>query len=170
MTNKLNVQQPLSAKTAIPTTKPKPKGSTGTDKQVCRFFQKPDGCTNGDNCQYAHPRTNGKCLRCGSESHTLQACADPRQQQSSRSISVKPTLKKTYAKPEGRAADAQGSNACLRHVRYLTYLFPLADAPPSVAHTSTSTHRRRHTHTHTQKQQKDPPTHSRTATAEHPHT
>ena len=37
-------QQPLSAKTAIPTTKPKPKGSTETDKPVCRFFLKPDGC------------------------------------------------------------------------------------------------------------------------------
>ena len=66
-------QQPLSAKTAIPTTKPKCRGPSETDKPVCRFFLKPDGCKNGDNCQYAHPRTNGKCLRCGSESHNLQA-------------------------------------------------------------------------------------------------
>ena len=44
-------QQPLSAKTAIPTTKPKPKGATETDKPVCRFFLKPDGCKNGDTCQ-----------------------------------------------------------------------------------------------------------------------
>ena len=103
-------QQPLSAKTAIPTTKPKPKSSPATDKPVCRFFLKPDGCKNGDNCQYAHPRTNGKCLRCGSESHNLQACARPRRQQSSRSDSVKPASKKTYAKPKGKAADTQGSN------------------------------------------------------------
>ena len=79
-------QQPLSAKTAIPTTKPKPKSAPVSDKPVCRFFLKPDGCKNGDNCQYAHPRTNGKCLRCGSESHNLQACTRPRRQQSSRSI------------------------------------------------------------------------------------
>ena len=63
--------QPLSAKTAIPTTKPKPKSAPASDKPICRFFLKPDGCKNGDNCQYAHPCTNGKCLRCGSESHNL---------------------------------------------------------------------------------------------------
>ena len=103
-------RQPLSAKTAIPTTKPKHKSSTETDKPVCRLFQKPDGCKNGDNCQYAHPPTNGKCLRCGSESHNLQACTHRCRQQSSRSSSVKPAPKKTYAKTKGRAADAQGSN------------------------------------------------------------
>ena len=104
-------QQPLSAKTAtILTTKSKPMGPPETDKPVCRFFLKPDRCENGDNCQYAHPRTNGKCLRCGSESHNLQACTRPRRQQSSRSNSVKPAPKKTYAKSKGRAADAQESN------------------------------------------------------------
>ena len=77
---------------------------------MCRFVLKPDGCKNGDNCQYAHPRTNEKCLRCGSESHNLQACTRPSRQQSSRSSSVKPAPKKTYAKPKGRAADTQGSN------------------------------------------------------------
>ena len=53
---------------------------------------------------------HGKCLRCGSESHNLQACTRPRRQQSSRSDSVKPASKKTYAKPKGKAADTQGSN------------------------------------------------------------
>ena len=105
LTNKSNVQQPLSAKTATPTTKPKPKSSPATDKPVCRFFLKPDGCKNGDNCQYAHPRTNGKCLWCGSDSRNLQACTRPRRQQSSRSDSVKPASKKTHAKPKGKAAD-----------------------------------------------------------------
>ena len=83
-----------------------------SDKPACRFFLKPDGCKNGDSCQYAHLRTNGnfrKCLRCGSESHNLQACARPRRQQSSPSDSVKPASKKTYAKPKGKAADTQGS-------------------------------------------------------------
>ena len=63
-------QQPLSAKTAVPITKSKPKPTTETEKSVCLFFPKPDGCKNGDNCQYSHPRTNGKCLRCVSEAHT----------------------------------------------------------------------------------------------------
>ena len=100
-------QQPLSAKTAIPSTKPKPKSAPASDKPVCRFFLKPDGCKNGHNCQYDHPRTNGKCLRCGSESHNLQVCARPRRQQSSRSESGKPASKKTYVKPKGKAADNQ---------------------------------------------------------------
>ena len=98
-------QQPLSAKTAIPATKPKPKSAPTSDKPVCRFFLKPHGRKNGDNCQYAHPRANGKCLRCGCESHNLQACARPHRQQSSRSESVKPASRKTYAKPKGKAAD-----------------------------------------------------------------
>ena len=103
-------QQPLSAKTAIPTTKPNPKSASASDKPACSFFLKPDGCKNGDNCQYAHPRTNGKCLRCGSETRNLQACSTrPRRQQSSRSESVKTASKKTYAKPKGKAADHQGS-------------------------------------------------------------
>ena len=35
-------QEPLSAKTAVPTAKPKPKNAPETDKPVCRFFLKPD--------------------------------------------------------------------------------------------------------------------------------
>ena len=67
-------QQPLSAKTAKPTTKSKPKGAADTEtKPVCRFFLKLDGCKKRDTCQYAHPRMNGKCLRCGSESRNFQA-------------------------------------------------------------------------------------------------
>ena len=43
-------------------------------------------------CQYARPRTNGKCLRCGSEAHSLQDCARPCQQQSSRSLTCQSGL------------------------------------------------------------------------------
>ena len=82
-----------------------------TDKPVCRFFLKPDGCWSGDHCQCSHPRTNGKCLRCGSESHNLQACTCPRRQQSSRASSAKPVLRKEYPKPKGKTANAQSSNA-----------------------------------------------------------
>ena len=64
----------------------------------------------GDNGQYAHPGINGKCLRCGSESHNLQACTCPRRQQSSRSSSAKAAPKKTHAKPKGKTADAKVSN------------------------------------------------------------
>ena len=64
--------QPAITKTVSPTTKSKSHMTTQTDKPVCRFFLKPDGCENGDNCQYSHPRTNGKRLRYGSESHSLR--------------------------------------------------------------------------------------------------
>ena len=60
-------QQPAPAKTVAPTTKSKSKPVPTSDKPVCRLFLKPDGRKNGDACQYAHPCTNGKCLRCGSE-------------------------------------------------------------------------------------------------------
>ena len=49
--------------------------------------------------QCAHPRTNGKCLQCGSESHNLQACARPRRQQSSRSSSAKPAHESPMPSP-----------------------------------------------------------------------
>ena len=70
-------KQTLSAKAARPTTKPKPKGATETDKPVCRFFLKPDhhpdGCKNGDTCQYSHPNQR-EVSTSGSDSHNLQAC------------------------------------------------------------------------------------------------
>ena len=31
----------------------------------------------GDECKYKHPRTNGKCLRCGAEGHSLSSCTRP---------------------------------------------------------------------------------------------
>ena len=99
-------QQPLSAKTAIPTTKSKPKPAAETNKPVFRFFLKPDGRRNGDNC-HVHILAPMECLRCGSEAHNLPACTRPRRQQSSRSSSAKPAPKKTYAKPKGKTADAQ---------------------------------------------------------------
>ena len=65
----LTILRAGESKTAAPTTKSKTKPVTTTDARVCRFFFKPEGRENGDECQYAHPRTNAKCLRCGSESH-----------------------------------------------------------------------------------------------------
>ena len=97
-----------SAKTVAPTTQSKPKPVSTTDKPIRRFFLKPDGSNNGDTCQHAHPRTNGKCLLCGSEAHNLQECTCPRRQQSSWSNS-KPAFKKDCSKP--KTPEAQSSKA-----------------------------------------------------------
>ena len=96
-------QQPLSAKTAIPTTKSKPKGNARTD---------PDGCKNGENCQYAlHIPVPMGSVCAVAQSRTISRLVPvPRRQQSSRSSSAKPAPKKTYAKPKGKAVDAQTSN------------------------------------------------------------
>ena len=108
-------QQPLSAKTAVQTTKSKPGPMNKTDKPVCRFFLNPDGCKNGDNCQYSHPRTNGKRLRCGSESHSLQACT---RQQSSRTSSAKPAPRRTTPSLKGRRPmHSRLKQQCLRTSR-----------------------------------------------------
>ena len=64
---------PAVAKTAAPTAKSKAKPVTNMDPRVCKFFLKPERCKNGDDCQYAHPRTNSKCLRCGSETRVAQS-------------------------------------------------------------------------------------------------
>ena len=74
---------------------------------MCRFFLKPDGCKNGDSCQYTNPHTNGKCLHCGSEAHSLQDCARPRrrgrQQKHNRPrLRAHPTRIKGKESPKGR--------------------------------------------------------------------
>ena len=102
-------QQPLSAKTATPTTKTKPRSTATTDKPICRFFLQPDGCKNADNCQYALPRTNGKSLRCGSESHNLQACTCPVLADNSLLAPAVLSQPQPFAKRKGKAADAQSS-------------------------------------------------------------
>ena len=44
---------------------------------MCKFFLTTDGCKFGDECKYQHPRTNGKCLRCGADGHSLSSCTRP---------------------------------------------------------------------------------------------
>ena len=96
-------QQPLSAKTAIPTTKPKPKGyrrdgqaslSLLSQTRWMQEWGQLPVCTShalmGSVCDVAPSRTS------------LQACTRPRRQQSSRSSSAKPAPKKAYAKPKGK--------------------------------------------------------------------
>ena len=44
---------------------------------MCKFFLTAEGCKFGDECRYKHPRTTGKCLRCGAEGHSLSTCTRP---------------------------------------------------------------------------------------------
>ena len=61
----------VSANTVTPT---KGKSKPAMETVVCKFFLTADGCKFGDDCKYRHPRTNGKCLRCGAEGHSLSSC------------------------------------------------------------------------------------------------
>ena len=49
-----------------------------------------------------NPRTNGKCLRCGSEVHCLQECTRPGRQRPSRSGKAKHEPKKEHAKSKSK--------------------------------------------------------------------
>ena len=47
------------------------------ESAVCKLFLTAEGCKFGDERKYKHPRTNGKCLRCGAEGHSLSSCTRP---------------------------------------------------------------------------------------------
>ena len=64
----------VTANTGTPA---KGRGKPAMESKVCKFFLTADGCKFGDDCHYKHPRTNGKCLRCGAEGHTLSSCTRP---------------------------------------------------------------------------------------------
>ena len=64
----------VTANTGIPT---KGKSKPAMESAVCKFFLTADGCKFGDECKFKHPRTNGKCLRCGAEGHSLSSCTRP---------------------------------------------------------------------------------------------
>ena len=64
----------VTANTVVPT-KSKPKSAM--DTAVCKFFLTAEGCKFGDECRYKHPRTTGKCLRCGADGHSLSTCTRP---------------------------------------------------------------------------------------------
>ena len=99
-------QQPLSAKTAIPTTKPKPKGST--QRQINQFvvsFSNQMDARMEIHASMHTPAPMGSVCAVALESRNLQACTRPRRQQSSRSSSAKPAPKRgTYAKPKGQSS------------------------------------------------------------------
>ena len=55
----------------------KGRSTPAMESAVCKFFLTAEGCKFGDECKYKHPRTNGKCLRCGAEGHSLSTCTRP---------------------------------------------------------------------------------------------
>ena len=58
----------VTANTVTPT---KGRTTPAMEPAVCKFFLTAEGCKFGDECRYKHPRTTGKCLRCGAEGHSL---------------------------------------------------------------------------------------------------
>ena len=64
----------VAANTVTPT---KGKSTPAMESAVCKFFLTAEGCKFGDECKYKHPRTNGKCLRCAAEGHSLSSCTRP---------------------------------------------------------------------------------------------
>ena len=64
----------VAANTVTPT---KGRSTPAMESAVCKFFLTAEGCKFGDECKYKHPRTNGKCLRCGAEGHSLSSCTRP---------------------------------------------------------------------------------------------
>ena len=64
----------VAANTVTPT---KGRSTPAMESAVCKFFLTAEGCKFGDKCKYKHPRTNGKCLRCGAEGHSLSSCTRP---------------------------------------------------------------------------------------------
>ena len=89
----------VSANTVTPT---KGKSKPAMETAVCKFFLAADGCKFGDDCKYKHPRTNGKCLRCGAEGHSLSSCTRPSKKKSE-------TQSKQSTKGKGRSSSTSTS-------------------------------------------------------------
>ena len=64
----------VAANTVTPT---KGRNTPAMEPAVCKFFHTAEGCKFGDERKYKHPRTNGKCLRCGADGHSLSSCTRP---------------------------------------------------------------------------------------------
>ena len=64
----------VAANTVTPT---RGRTTPAMETAVCKFYLTTEGCKFGDECRYKHPRTTGKCLRCGAEGHSLSTCTRP---------------------------------------------------------------------------------------------
>ena len=74
----VQVERASRAVVAANTVTPRKGRSTpAMESAVCKLFLTAEGCKFGDECKYKHPRTNGKCLRCGAEGHSLSSCTRP---------------------------------------------------------------------------------------------
>ena len=73
----------VAANTVTPN---KGRSTPAMESAVCKFFLPAEGCKFGDECKYKHPRTNGKCLRCGAEGHSLSSCTRPSSDQVWKSV------------------------------------------------------------------------------------
>ena len=74
----VQVERPSRAVVAANRVAPtKGKSTPAMEPAVCKFFLTAEGCKFGNECKYKHPRTNGKCLRCGAEGHSLSSCTRP---------------------------------------------------------------------------------------------
>ena len=82
--------------TANTVTPAKGRGKPAMESEVSKFFITADGCKFGDDCHYKHPRTTGKCLRCGAEGHSFSSCTRP-------SKSKSETTSKQSTKGKGRS-------------------------------------------------------------------
>ena len=66
----------------------KPKGQSKGDtcpegQKPCHHFDRPEGCSHGDQCRYWHPRLTreeNRCFNCGSRNTPLKTAPDPRAQ------------------------------------------------------------------------------------------
>ena len=89
----------VAANTVTPT---KGRTTPAMESAVCKFFLTAEGCKFGDDCKYKHPRTNGKCLRCGAEEHSLSSCTRPSKTKSG-------SQPKQSTKGKGRSSQTQTS-------------------------------------------------------------
>ena len=100
----VHVERASRAVVAANTVTPKKGKSTpAMESAVCKFFLTADGCKFGDECKYKHPRTNGKCLRCGAEGHSLSSCTRPSKTKSG-------SQSKSSTKGKGRSSQTPTSS------------------------------------------------------------
>ena len=89
----------VAANTVTPN---KGRNTPAMETAVCKFFLTAEGCKFGEECKYKHPRTNGKCLRCGADGHSLSSCTRPSKSKSGSST-------KQSTKGKGRSSQTPTS-------------------------------------------------------------
>ena len=96
----------VAANTVTPT---KGRPTPAMEPAVCRFFLTAEGCKFGDDCKYKHPRTTGKCLRCGADGHSLSSCTRPSRNKSGSQPNKQSTKGKGRSSPTPTSAKPSSS-------------------------------------------------------------